>query len=200
MKRPLLPIPAGLRGASALAAALLLAATWISWAAWATRQAAQAEARQAAARLARAETRLHRLENDLENIHRQAARFRDWQSQGLVGPARPREWGLFLDNLAREMGLTGLHSEFLAPASRTEPGYSLQTTPLKLHLELLHEEDLLRFLAALDGQAPALVSIRACRLARLPLQSSPPPGTPPRLEADCDMDWITADGQAREPA
>jgi len=205
MKRSMAPIPTGLRGMAILAGGLLTLAAGAAWFAHAGRQEAGEALRQAGARIADAEARLHRLENGLENVRRQAALFTAWRARGLVGPVAPREWALFLENLAQELGLPGLQAEFLSPGTGRGKDSGVETTTLRLRLGLLHEEDLLRLFDALERRAPALVSVRTCRLVRLPPQAPRSADNQTRLEADCEMDWTTVTsppppGQQGEPA
>ena len=53
--------------------------------------------------------------------------------------------------------------------------------PLKVHLDLLHEADLLRFLDKLPQRTRDLLLVRRCQLIR----------SSTALTADCEIDWIS---------
>ena len=61
---------------------------------------------------------------------------------------------------------------------------------MRVELALLHEEDLLRFLADLRESGNAYYSVRSCRISRSGAAGA---GTAiaPRLRADCSIDLIT---------
>jgi hypothetical protein len=60
---------------------------------------------------------------------------------------------------------------------------------MKLEMPLLHENDLLGLLADLSSQVQALVSVKSCKLERIP---APPAQTnAATLKAACEIDWIT---------
>ena len=61
---------------------------------------------------------------------------------------------------------------------------------MKVELALLHEEDLLRFLADLRESGNAFYAVRKCELARTGQAASGATMTP-RLRAACEIDLIT---------
>ena len=61
---------------------------------------------------------------------------------------------------------------------------------MKVDLALLHEEDLLRFLADLRESGNAYYAVRKCGLMRTG-QAVSGAGMTPRLRADCEIDLIT---------
>lgn len=187
-----------LRNPAALAATLVITAIFLAWFGLKTRQEAQVQRQAAASRYSRAETSLLNLERNQDDLRHLASLFQRWQARGRIGPAKPREWSTQIPHLKTEIGLTALHHEF-QPSTRLgkTDHFSFQATPLKLHLELLHEEDLLRFIPALEQTASALVEVRSCRLSRLLSPATRRESPLSNLSADCEIDWVTAD-QERE--
>jgi hypothetical protein len=61
---------------------------------------------------------------------------------------------------------------------------------MKVDLALLHEEDLLRFLADLRDSGNAYYAVRRCAIQRTG-QAATGTTIAPRLRADCDIDLIT---------
>ena len=72
--------------------------------------------------------------------------------------------------------------------------FQLHQSLMKLHLSLLHEEDLLRFLKRLSAQKAGLFTINECALqrAQAALQT---PTNQANLLADCTLAWFTIDTQ-----
>ena len=66
---------------------------------------------------------------------------------------------------------------------------------MKVDLALLHEEDLLRFLADLRDSGNAFYSVRRCVVARTGQALASAPMTP-RLRADCEVDLVTIQDRA----
>ena len=62
---------------------------------------------------------------------------------------------------------------------------------MQMRMKLLHEEDLLNFLADLRASAQAYLRVRRCDVERLPKAAGESRGIPPQLGADCTIDWIT---------
>ena len=59
-----------------------------------------------------------------------------------------------------------------------------------MQLDLLHEEDLLRFLADLRASGNAYYAVRSCSLARTG-QAATGATIAPRLRAQCEIDLVT---------
>jgi len=66
---------------------------------------------------------------------------------------------------------------------------------MKLEMLLLHENDLLDFLADLEAARKAYVSARQCQVTRI--ERAPAPGSTalqPRLRAECQVDLVSVRG------
>jgi len=61
---------------------------------------------------------------------------------------------------------------------------------MKLEMLLLHEEDLLNFLADLEAAGKAYVSVRHCTVSRIERAAA----LQPRLRADCQVDLVSVKG------
>jgi hypothetical protein len=59
-----------------------------------------------------------------------------------------------------------------------------------LSAKLLHEGDLLAFLADLRRSVKAYLIVRECRLDRIPPNPSDK-GLAPQLNVECELEWIT---------
>lgn len=66
---------------------------------------------------------------------------------------------------------------------------------IKIEMQLLHEEDMLNFLADLEASGRAYMSVRHCTLTRIIRGAQPAAATlQPRLGAECQIDVITMKG------
>jgi hypothetical protein len=71
-----------------------------------------------------------------------------------------------------------------------DTGFVWYASPMRVQLRLLHEGDLLNFLARLEKDAKALVIVRSCKLSPLPRQADARQAMA-QLAAECEMQWIT---------
>lgn len=147
---------------------------------------AQTEREEARARLARAH-------EDEREIAAKIARYQEILALGRTQPERRLEWVEMLDEIKKARRLIDLDYE-IAPQRLLDPqkpvsgGFEFHTSPMKLTLPLLHEEDLLGLLADLARQSEALVSVRSCRIERASGETAQRGAL---LTADCELDWIT---------
>jgi hypothetical protein len=75
-------------------------------------------------------------------------------------------------------------------AAELNPGQlTLHQSVMKLSFQLLHEGDLMSFLATLGKQGAGFFSVNQCKLERLGTGGSI--RFQPNLRADCDIAWIT---------
>lgn len=150
-------------------------------------QQAQAQQSETSARLARAN-------DDEREIRAKIARYQQLIDLGRTQPERRLEWVETLRSIKTSRRLLGLDYEIapqrpLDEKRGTSGGYTFLVSPMKLEMPLLHENDLLGLLDDLQAQVHALVSVRSCRIERLPADSSRQNAA--NLRALCDIDWIT---------
>jgi len=150
------------------------------------------ELQQTQARAKAAETRLQQVRSEEEEIRGKAALFVKLRDAGIIGPERRLDWTELLATQQQQQRLPGLEYE-LSPQTPLDAaangGYGYYKSTMKLRLQLLHEEDLLRFISALEQRASALVVTRSCKTSRIPAVTSSSPVA--QLASDCELDWIT---------
>ena len=71
-------------------------------------------------------------------------------------------------------------------------GYGIYVSPMNLTLGLLHEEDVLRLLGALDRDARGQYSVRECEFRSEGTDFALDPGRT-NIRASCVLDWLTLD-------
>lgn len=187
-----------LAAAIALIAAVVLVLWGISY-----DKSARQERNTAASRQNQIDSKLKQVRNEEQEIRSKASLFLQLQESGVLGAERRLDWSEMLTDLQRQMRLPAMEYEF-APQAALEGGpvggYAFYKSTMKLRLHLIHEEDLLRLVSALETRANALVLVRACNLTRLPANAAERAGNLAQLKADCEIDWITARPQtAKSP-
>ena len=177
----------------ALLAALLIAVAVAVgiWVSGDTRKA-QAERDAAAARKSEIERRLSQVRTEEQEIKARTEQYRQMELAGVIGPEQRLDWTELLRDLQHQLRLPGMSYEFgpqVALEALPDAAYGFYSSQLKIQLRLLHEEDLLNFVARLQHDAKALVLVRNCKLARLTPAAAG--GGPARLAAECTMEWVT---------
>lgn len=163
------------------------------------RDAGQAEDQRNAASAAknRIELRLRQVRTEEQEIKDRSQILQQLQDSGITGEERRLDWMEMLRDLQRELRIPGMTYEFGAQTSLDNADRSADhsahawfSSPMRLQLRLLHEEDLLNFLARVQKDAPALVIVRGCKLSPL---SRPADGREAlaQLGAECEMQWLT---------
>lgn len=179
---------------SAIACAVLIAAGGISvYLANNATKAARADRATAQSQRNDIDNKLKRVRSEETEIKEKSALFHRISTQGIIGEEQRLEWIELLKAIREKRKLIDLRYE-LEPQrpleGTTVSGFSFFVSPMRVQLELLHEEDLTRFLDDLRSQAKALIQTRNCNLSR---QGGDRAGNPTasHLFAECRIDWIT---------
>lgn len=140
------------------------------------------------------EQRLRQVRTEEQEIRERTQLLQQLQNSGITGEEKRLDWMEMLRETQRELRIPGMSYEFGAQTSLDkgeDATYTWFSSPLVLKLRLLHEEDLLNFLARVEKNARALVIVRSCKLAPLPGQANSRE-VMAQLSAECDMQWLTA--------
>ncbi len=140
------------------------------------------------------EQRLRQVRTEEQEIRERTQLLQQLQNSGITGDEKRLDWMEMLRETQRELRIPGMSYEFGAQTSLDkgeDATYTWFSSPLLLKLRLLHEEDLLNFLARVEKNARALVIVRSCKLALLPSQANGRE-VMAQLSAECDMQWLTA--------
>lgn len=152
--------------------------------------------------LQEADHQLQQARSDETTIREKSAIFRHIVARGILGEERRLEWIEQLNAVREKLKLINLQYE-LGPQQRlnseARDDFVYFASPMRLRIDLLHEEDLIRFLDKLLPQSKALIHVRSCLISRL---GAAPAATSPAsvLQADCTLDWITLQDTRRETA
>jgi len=139
-------------------------------------------------------TRLASARNDVQEIRSQIAQYQQLVQRGRTTPERRQDWVATLRHIQTSRHLLGLDYTITPqrPLDDKNPasgGYQFLSSPMKLEMPLLHEDDLLGLLADFSAQVPALVSVKHCKLERIPTGQLQP--NSPTLKVSCNLDLIT---------
>ena len=158
--------------------------------------AAQAERRQNAERLARIAEEEREVKEKLD-VYKQLKRLR------ILGEGEQRlEWADAVTRIRNQRELLDLtyrvDRQKLLKSVPGKPGnVEFFSSTMTVQLDLLHEEDLLRFLADLRESGNAYYAVRSCNVRRTG-QAATGTTITPRLRANCEIDLITViDGAAK---
>ena len=187
MRKHALPLLAAL-GLLALGVALI----WGARASFGTAQrefaGVQAERRQNAERLAR-------IAEEEREVSEKLDVYKQLKSLNILGEERRLEWADAITRIRRDRELLDLSyrvdRQRLLKSVPGKPGsVDFFASTMRVQLALLHEEDLLRFLADLRASGNAYYAVRSCTLSRTGQATS---GTTmsPRLRAQCEIDLVT---------
>jgi len=148
------------------------------------------------AQLSAARTRLQRSGDEKDIIVRYLDSYRQLERSGFIGEEQRINWldGLRLAN--QQADLFGVDYQIATQksypyAADFNPGQiALNQSVMKLSFRLLHEEDLLRFLAALGRQGGGIFTVDQCNMKRVDTRGVI--RYQPNVTAECELSWITA--------
>jgi hypothetical protein len=172
---------------------MIIVAVLLAWAS--QRDAEKAGQERSAALSARnqIEQRLRQVRTEEQEIRERTRLLQQLKDAGISGDERRLDWMEMLRDTQRELRIPGMTYEFGAQTSLdngNDAAYAWFSSPLRLQLRLLHEEDLTNFLARVQKNAKALVIVRSCKLSPLPRQADGR-ATMAQLGAECEMQWLT---------
>jgi len=159
--------------------------------------AAKVERTQSAERLARIAEEEREVKEKLD-VYQQLKRL------NVMGEERRLEWADAITRIRAQRELLDLRyrverQQLLSSAAGKPANVDFFASTMRVDLALLHEEDLLRFLADLRASGNAYYSVKKCAVSRTGQAASSTSIIAPRLRADCEIDLITIiDGAAKQ--
>jgi hypothetical protein len=178
-----------------LALALLAAGAAIAWSASDARAkaltrvaAAQNERKQAAQRLAR-------IAEEEREVHEKLDVYKQLKRLHILGEEQRLEWADAITRIRAERELLDLsyrvdRQKLVKSVPGKPASVDFFASLMRVQLDLLHEEDLLRFLADLRASGNAYYAVKSCNLTRTG-QAATGTTMTPRLRAICEIDLIT---------
>lgn len=145
------------------------------------------------------QARLSRAREEEQELRTKITRFQTLQAQGYIGPERRLDWIEAIARLKSASRIFKADYEFapqrpvdgsILPGGASAGGFEVMSSQMRLHLNLLHEGELLNFIAELRKSVQAMIQVRSCSIERIPA-SSGDRGVNAQLKADCILEWIT---------
>jgi len=189
--------------APALAALALLAAG-VAFIGWADSSLGNAGRALAAAQVERKQNaeRLARIAEEEREVKTNLALYQQLKQLNVLGPERRLEWADAIARIRAQRELLDLRyrverQKLLSAVPGKPANVEFYASSMRVDLALLHEEDLLRFLADLRASGNAYYSVKQCALQRTG-QAATGLTITPRLSANCQIELITIiDGAAK---
>jgi hypothetical protein len=158
---------------------------------------------QAATRLSRvaAQQRVSRVSEEEREIREDLVYYEQMRQRGVVGEQSRLDWIESIARIKNDRKLFEIRYSFEPQKPLDYPGLVATGTAefvvsrLKLDMLLLHEGDLLNFLADLQTHIKAQVSVRKCTVSRIERGAAPAATSlQPRLRAECQIDLVSVKG------
>lgn len=144
-------------------------------------------------------SKLGRARVEEQELRTKIGNFETLKARGYFGPEQRLNWIEAIARIRTARRIFKLDYEFapqrpvdagILPAGASAGGFEFMSSQMRLSLQLLHEGELLAFLADLRSAVPALVQVRSCTLERLaPGQTEQANNA--QLQAECTLEWIT---------
>ncbi len=151
-----------------------------------------------AARLSRvaAQERVSKVSEEEREIRENLVHYEQMRRRGMVGEQSRLDWIESIARIKNDRKLFEIKYSIEAQRPLDYPGIvatgaaDFVVSRMNLEMLLLHEEDLLNFLADLEVAGKAYVSVRHCTVSRIERAAA----LQPRLRADCQVDLVSVRG------
>jgi hypothetical protein len=159
---------------------------------------AQATQRQLTVQQREIRARLSRANDEEQELRGKIALYQQLLARGIVGQEERLNW---VEQIARiknarrlldlqyELSPQKILTEGILPGGAVAGDYEFMASTMNLQMPMLHEDDLLGFLADLRKAVHAHLLVRDCSIERLPPSSERTIAA--QLRAVCTIDWIT---------
>jgi len=177
------------------ALALLAAGAWLVSSAAEARSRAQAQLAAAQAERRLNGDRLARIAEEEREVREKLDVYKHLKRLNIIGEERRLEWADAVARIRNQRELLDLtyrvDRQKLLKSVPGKPGsIDFFASTMTVQLDLLHEDDLLRFLSDLRESGNAYYSVKSCDLRRTG-QAATGATITPRLRASCEIDLIT---------
>jgi len=185
-----------------LALALLLSALGVACLATSGYYLDEAKSAREASRLARvgAQERMAKVSEEEREIRENLVHFEQMRQHGMVGEQNRIDWIESIARIKNSRKLFEIRYNIEAQRSLDYPGVvatgaaDFVVSRMRLNMLLLHEGDLLNFLADLQAAGKGHVSVRRCTVTRIERGAQSATALQPRLRAECQVDLVSVRG------
>jgi len=174
---------------------LIAAGAWLVSSASTSRAKAQAQLAAAQAERRQNADRLARIAEEEREVSEKLDVYKQLKRLNIIGEERRLEWADAVTRIRNQRELLDLtyrvDRQKLLKSVPGKPGsVDFFASTMTVQLDLLHEEDLLRFLGDLRNSGNAYYSVKSCGVRRTG-QAATGTTITPRLRASCEIDLIT---------
>ncbi len=178
-----------------VALALLGAGIALIWSTGETLRGARQQLAAAQSERMRNGERLARIAEEEREVKEKIAVYQQLKQLNILGEERRLEWADAMTRIRAQRELLDMRyrverQKLLVSLPGKPANVDFYASTMKLELALLHEDDLLRFLADLRNSGNAYYAVKKCALSRTG-SAATGSGLVPRLRAECDIDLIT---------
>jgi hypothetical protein len=178
-----------------ICAALLAAGAGLIWVTAGSKKAALQQLTVARAERQQNSERLARIAEEEREVKEKMEVYQQLKRLNILGEEKRLEWADAITRIRSQRELLDLRyrvdRQKLISSVPAKPGsVDFYASTMFVELALLHEEDLLRFLADLRSSGNAYYSVRQCNLSRTGQVATGTTITP-RLRGECRIDLIT---------
>lgn len=161
---------------------------------------AQTERRQLETQQRDIRARLSRAPEEERELRTKIALFQQLQERGIIGQEERLNWVEQIAGIKAARRLFDFQYEIapqkplgdaLLPGGAVAGDYEFVASTMSLQMPLLHENDLLGFLADLRQTVHAHLLVRNCAIERMAQAQTQDRGGAAQLRAVCTIDWIT---------
>jgi len=169
---------------------------------WSTQQLQKSSERtfkEASAARSEIQAKLARARDEQAELRDKIGRFQALKTRGYIGPEQRLDWIETIARIKAARRIFKLDYDFapqrpvdaaILPGGAAAGGFEIMSSQMRLQMQLLHEGELLGFLAELRNAVQALVQVRSCSIERI-APSSAGRGSNAQIKADCTLEWIT---------
>ncbi|MDJ0833572.1 MAG: hypothetical protein QNJ69_08640 [Gammaproteobacteria bacterium] len=143
--------------------------------------------------------RYKKLVEDLDLLQIYTQTYDEYRSSGLVGSERRLSWIETLETVNEVLKLPKLsytlmpQEGFQQPKLKVDRNIQLNSTPMSLDMDMLHEEDLFAVFEGISGTIDNLYTIDSCSISLIGGGNRSLSTQDANLRARCLMRWVTVD-------
>ena len=145
------------------------------------------------------QTKLARAREEQQELLDKMGRFQALKDRGYIGAEQRLDWVEAIARVKVARRIFKLDYEVapqrpadssLLPGGAKAGGFEIMSSQMRMQIHLLHEAELLAFLADLRNAVQALVHVRSCTMERI-APTTIDRGTNAQIKAECTLEWIT---------
>ncbi len=151
------------------------------------------------ASLNKTHSKYRKLVEDIDLLQQYKEAYRDYKKNGLIGEERRLTWIETLEAVNDVLKLPKLtyalapQENFLRPGFTQESKIKVNSTPMTLTMDLLHEEDLFAVFEGIQDSIQNLFTIDSCQISRKERSGTLLNTRSANLSSTCLIRWVTVD-------